>query len=177
MKKFIYTLVISILFFSCQKSTPALTPARQLAGTWTTPNPITFYYSSDGCGSYNRYSSFTMKVNWQITTLGDNSVNITETLVSASTQTSIGSNCGLPAPTLTFPMQFVAVITGSKFALDEQQMQYSSTGAALGLANVRIGIFNYTSNNITGYVNEVDCPAYCSGYSTDSNTFILTKVN
>lgn len=175
MRTCIYAFSISILFFSCQKSSTPLTPARQLAGNWTTPNPVTFYASSDGCGSYSRYSSFTMKVSWQITAIGDSSVNITETLVSSSTQTDIGSNCGLPAPALSFPIQYVGIITGSKFALDEQQMQYSSSGQALGLANVRVGIFNFTTDNITGYLSEEDCPIYCSGYSTDNNTFILTR--
>ena len=168
--------VISILLFSCKKNiNSALTPARQLAGNWTTPNTVQFYYSSDGCGTYSRYSTFGMKVNWQISVISDSAVDITESLISSTAQSSVGSNCGLPAPPLAFPLHFVAVITGSKFALDEQQMLYSNTGAALGLGYVRVGIFNYTSNNITGSVDEKDCPAYCSGYSTDANTFILTK--
>ena len=178
MKQFILYLLISILFFGCAKSSaPALTPARKLAGNWTTPNAVTFYCCSDGCGTYSRYSSFTMKVNWVISELGDSSVNITETMVSSSGQTIIGSNCGLANPPLTFPMQFVGVIGGSKFELDEQQMLYSNSGAALGLGNVRIGIFSFTTDVITGYVIETDCPAYCSGYETDSTTFILTRVN
>lgn len=173
-KIFVCALLTGLLFLGCEKNTP-LTPARQLEGTWTTPNPVTFYFDSDGCGSYGHYSKFTMKVSWQVTARGDSMVDITETLISSTVQTSVGSNCGLPAPALAFPLQFVGVITGSKFALDEQQMLYSSSGAALGLGNVRIGIFNFTSNNITGSVDERDCPAYCSGYSTDANTFILTK--
>ena len=178
MKTFVLCFVIGILFFGCGKSaTTPLTPARKLAGNWTTPNPVTFYYCSDGCGGYSRYSSNAMKVNWQITELGDSSVNITETLVSSSAQTIIGSNCGLPNPPLSFPMQFVGVISGSKFALDESQMLYSSSGAALGMGNVRIGIFSFTTDVITGYIVETDCPAYCSGYETDSTAFILTKLN
>ena len=177
MKNLALAFFVCIFSFGCEKPSAPLTPARKLAGNWSTPNPVTFYYMSDGCGSYVRYSSFTMKVNWQITAIGDSAVSIEETLLSSSGQTIIGSNCGLPAPALAFPLEFTGIITGSKFALDEQQMLYSNTGSALGLGNVRIGIFSFTTDNITGYVNETDCPLYCSGYQTDSNTFILTRLN
>lgn len=177
MKTCIYILLIAGLFLGCKKNPLPLTPARQLAGNWTTPNAVTFYYSSDGCGTYNRYSSFQMKVNWQIAALGDSSVDITWTLVSSGSQTNLGSNCGLPAPPLAFPLHFMGIITGSKFALDEKQMVYSNTGAALGLRYVLTGVFSFTTNNITGTVTEKSCPIYCSGFSTDLNTCILTKVN
>ena len=90
------------LFFGCKKDTPPLTAASQLEGSWTTSNPVKFYYRSDGCGEYTRYSSFSMKVNWQITALVDSAVSITETMVSSGVQTFIGSNCGLPPPPLLF---------------------------------------------------------------------------
>jgi len=167
MKTFIFSFIISVLFLGCDKNNTALTPARQLAGNWTTPNPVTFYYSSEGCGGYARYSSFPMKVNWQITAVGDSSVSITWTLVSSGSQSTIGNNCGLPCPSLAFPLEFVGVISGSKFALDEHQ----------SIGNVLVGIFNFTTDNITGTMTEKDCPVYCSGYSTDANTFILTRVN
>ncbi|MDB5005618.1 MAG: hypothetical protein JWQ84_2732 [Mucilaginibacter sp.] len=165
MKKLVYILLIPVMFCTCKKSgSPVpLTVARQMAGNWTTPNPVTFYYSSDGCGGYSRYSSFKMKVNWQITATGDNSISVTWNLVSYSAQTLIGSNCGLGAPPLTFPQDFVGIVTGSKFSMDQNQTLQ--------------GVFNFTTDNITGTMSEKDCLIYCSGYSTDQNTFILTRVN
>jgi len=166
MRLFISSILICILFYGCAKTTPAvLTPARQLEGTWTTPNPVTFYYSSEGCGSYVRYSSFKMKVSWQITAIGDSAISISWSLISMSGQTTIGSNCGLPCPPIVFPADFVGIVSSSKFSLDEHQ----------SIGNVLVGVFSYTSNIITGTVTEMDCPAYCSGYSTDANTMILTK--
>lgn len=174
MKTYIPLFLLLILFGECKKAGP-LTPARQLSGTWTTPNPVTLYYSSDGCGGYARYAKFTATIKWEITTLGDSSVSITQTLLSYSPATIIGSNCGLPAPTLPGITDYVAILSSSAFALDEQQMLYNNSGGAIGLGNVRIGILNYTTNNITGTVTERDCPAYCSGWSSDANAFILTR--
>jgi hypothetical protein len=167
MKKLVFLLLVPVIFWSCKKSGSSvdtkLTFARQLAGNWTTPNPVTFYYSSDGCGGYSRYSSFKMKVNWQITSTSDNSISVTWSLVSISGQTIVGSNCGLGAPPITFPQDFVGVVTGSKFSMDQNQTLQ--------------GVFNFTTDNITGTMSEKDCLIYCSGYSTDQNTFILTRVN
>ena len=174
MKTFLPILLLVVISAGCKKATP-LTPARQLSGTWTTPNPVTLYYSSDGCGGYSAYAKFTATIQWQISTLGDSSVSITQTLLSYSATSSIGSNCGLPAPTLPGTTDYVGVISSSAFALDEQQMLYNSNGGAIGLGNVRIGILNFTTDNITGTVTEKDCPAYCSGWSSDSNGFILQR--
>jgi len=159
-----FILLVPALLWGCKKtgSTAKLTVARQLEGDWTTPNPVTFYYSSDGCGSYARYSSFKMKMNWHITAIGENAISVSWTFVSSSGQTTIGSNCSLPAPPLTFPQDFVGIVTGSKFSMDQNQMLQ--------------GVFNFTTDNITGTMNEKDCLIYCSGFSTDENTFILTRV-
>jgi len=169
MKKLEYVLLIPVIFWNCKKSGSSssslsqLTPAAQLAGNWTTPNPVTFYYSSDGCGSYTKYSSFQMKMNWQITATGDNSISVTWNLVSMSGQTSIGNDCGLPNPPITFPQDFVGIVTGSKFSMDQNQTLQ--------------GVSNFTTDNIAGTMTEQDCLLYCGGYSTDQNTFILTRVN
>jgi hypothetical protein len=174
--KVVYALLIVLIFFGCNKTSTPLSPARKLSGTWTTPNPITLYYSSEGCGSYARYAKFTATIRWDITVRTDNAVDITQTLLSYSANaTIIGSDCGLPAPTLPGVTTYVGVISSSAFAFDEQQMLYNNNGGAIGLGNVLIGTFNFTTNNITGTVNEKDCPAYCAGWSTDANTFILTK--
>ena len=165
MKKLLLIVLVSVMFWGCKKgsSTANLSVARQMAGKWTTPNPVTFYYSSDGCGGYARYSSFKMKMNWEITAIGDNAINVEWTLVSMSGQTVIGSSCGLPAAPIAFPEEYVGIVTGSKFSMDQNQMLQ--------------GVFNFTTDNITGTMSEKDCQIYCGGYSTDQNTFILTRVN
>lgn len=165
MKKVLFIVLVPIMFWGCKKTSTSanLSVARQMEGKWTTPNPVTFYYSSDGCGGYARYSSFKMKMNWQITAVGDNAINVEWTLVSMSGQTIISSNCGLAAAPIAFPEEYVGIVTGSKFSMDQNQMLQ--------------GVFNFTTDNITGTMSEKDCQLYCGGYSTDQNTFILTRVN
>ncbi|MDB5023264.1 MAG: hypothetical protein JWP78_1019 [Mucilaginibacter sp.] len=165
MKNLLFIILVPVMFWGCKKSssTANLSVARQMAGKWTTPNYVTFYYSSDGCGGYARYSSFKMKMNWQITAIGDNAINVEWTLVSMTGQTITGSNCGLPAAPIAFPEEYVGIVTGSKFSMDQNQMLQ--------------GVFNFTTDNITGTMSEKDCQIYCGGYATDANTFILTRVN
>jgi hypothetical protein len=165
MRKLLLIVLVPVMFWGCKKSssTANLTVARQMEGKWTTPNPVTFYYSSDGCGGYARYSSFQMKMNWQITAVGDNAINVEWTLVSMSGQTVISGNCGLPAAPIAFPEEYVGIVTGSKFSMDQNQMLQ--------------GVFNFTTDIITGTMSEKDCQIYCGGYSTDANTFVLTRVN
>jgi hypothetical protein len=173
MKILIFSFLIAIIFFGCDK--PALTPARKLEGTWTTPFPVNFYLNSDGCGSYSPYAKFTMKLKWTITAISDSFINVRWDLTGSTNPVTIGSNCGQPNPTIVFPLEFVGVISGSRIALSESQMAYSSTGAALGLRNVLVGLFSFTTDNITGTMFEKDCPVYCSGYSTDSMALIVQR--
>lgn len=174
MKLLIASFFIAVLFLGCTKDAP-LTPARGLEGTWTTPFPVTFYLNSDGCGSYAHYAKLTMKLQWTITAISDSFVNVKWDLTGSTSPVTIGSNCGSPNPTIVFPLEFIGVITGSRLALSEQQMKYSNTGAALGLYNVLVGTFDFTTDNITGTMFEKDCPVYCSGYSTDNNTLIVQR--
>jgi hypothetical protein len=168
--------VMAFAFGGCTKSDSdgQLSPARNISGTWTTPSPVTFFMASDGCGAYARYNSTPVKMRWEITEIDDNTVDvwIHDTHIGATTQ--IGSNCGLPA-TLTFPLHFRGTVSSSNLKLEENQMQYSSTGAALGLSYVTVGNFNFTTDNLTGTITEQDCPIYCSGYETNASACIVTR--
>lgn len=156
------------------KDDSTLSPARNISGTWTTPYAVTFYMASDGCGTYARYNSTPVSLRWDITTVDDNTVDVWIYATHIGTTTTLASNCGLPA-TLNFPLNFRGIVSASHLTLQENQMQYSSTGAALGLAYVDVGSFNFTTNNLTGTITEQDCPIYCSGYETDANKCILTR--
>lgn len=163
---------VVILFSNCKKT--ALSPARSLAGTWTSPYAITFYMASEGCGSYVRYNSTPVTITWTITAIDDNDVDVVISSNKIGTTTQLASNCGLPA-TLAFPLEFHGTISSSNLQLTERQMQYSNSGAAIGLASVVVGNFNFTNNNITGTIFEKDCPAYCAGFQTDNNACIVTR--
>lgn len=168
-------LIASASLQSCKKSEPGLlSPARNISGTWTTPLAVTIYMASDGCGTYRRYNSTPVKMIWEITYVDDNKVDIWITSNYIGTTTQLASNCGSPA-SLNFPVSLHGVVSSSNLKLMENQMQYSSSGAALGLALVEVGNFNFTTNNLTGTITEKDCPIYCSGYETDANKCILTK--
>jgi hypothetical protein len=165
MKKMMFILLMPVIFSNCKKSStpPQQTVVQQLVGNWTTPNPVTFYYSSNGCGTFTRYSSFPIKLNWQITANGENWINVTWTLVSGGNQTQIGNDCGWPSPLITLPQYFIGVVTGNDFSMDQNQTLQ--------------GVFHYSNGVITGTMNEKQCQLYCGGYSTDQNAFILTRVN
>jgi hypothetical protein len=113
-------------------------------------------------------------MSWDITEIDDNTVDVWIYATNIGTTTQIGSNCSLPA-TLNFPLHFRGITSSSNLKLRGNQMQYSSSGAALGLAYVNVGDFNFTSSNLTGTITERDCPIYCSGYETDITTCIVTK--
>ena len=166
-----FILLISVSFFGCKKT---LTPARNLEGTWNTPFAVTIYMKSDGCGTFTRYNRTPVKMTWTITYIDDTNVDITIAASYIGTTTQTGSNCGAPA-TLNFPLYLHGRISSSNLKLLESQMQYNNSGGAIGLALVEVGNFNFTTNNITGTINEKDCPIYCAGYDTDANTCILTK--
>lgn len=172
--KYAGVLCLSLLLEGCSKDEATLSAARKLSGTWTTPSAVKFYMTSDGCGSYVRYNSTPITMTWTITTIDDNTVDVTLSANTIGTTTQIGSNCGSPS-VLNFPLYFRGIISSSNLKLLENQMQYSNSGAALGLSYVEVGNFNFTTSNLTGTVDEKDCPIYCMGYQTDANTCILTK--
>jgi hypothetical protein len=172
--KFVVVLCVSIFLQGCSKDEPALSAARNLSGTWTTPSAVTFYMTSDGCGNLARYNSTPVTMTWTITTIDDNTVDVALSANSIGTTTQIGSNCGSPS-VLNFPLYFRGKISSSNLQLLENKMLYSNTGAALGLSYVEVGNFNFTTSNLTGTIDEVDCPIYCMGYQTDANKCILTR--
>ncbi len=160
--------------WGCNKTDTQLSPARSIAGTWTTPSAVIFYMTSDGCGNYVRYNKTPITMTWTITEVDDNHVDVDIAANSIGTTTQIGSNCGLGA-TLNFPLSFHGTISSSYLQLTESIMEYDNQGHALGLVSVPVGNFNFTTSNLTGTITEKDCPIYCSGYETDNLACIVTK--
>ena len=173
------SLLLIFVWFSttssgCKTSNDPLSPARNIAGTWTTPAAVTFYMTSDGCGTYSRYNKTPITLTFTITETDDNHVDVDISANSIGTTTQIGSNCGSPS-TLNFPLYFHGTVSSSNLQLTESIMQYDNQGHALGLQDVVVGSFNITSNNMTGTIVEKDCPIYCMGYETDNQTCIVTR--
>jgi hypothetical protein len=166
--------VIGLFLSGCPEKDEVLSAARSISGTWTTPAAVTFFMTSDGCGNYSRYNSTPITMTWTITTVDDVTVNVLMAANSIGTTSQVGSNCGAPS-ILNFPLEFRGVISSSKLILLENQMQYSNSGAALGLQYVEVGNFNFTTSNLTGTIAEKDCPIYCMGYETDASKCILQR--
>ncbi len=161
--------------FQCSKDKLAgISPARDISGTWTTPAPVTLYMTSEGCGTYKRYNSTPVKMTWEITAVDDNNVDIRITATYIGTTTQLASNCGMPA-LLNFPFSLHGRISSSNLKLLENQMQYNSSGGAIGLKLIEVGNFNLTTNILTGTIYEKNCPILCIGYETDANKCILIK--
>jgi len=167
MRKVVFVLAIIgisvILVVACKKSSSdsTLSPARSLVGTWKTPSPTTFYYSTDFCSTYERVASFSLSSQWVITAGNSDTVNIEWDEISATSPVSIISpSCNYYVPWV-FPTFLVGVVSSSQLTV------YNN--------NVNVGSFSFTTNNITGTYNEDDCDIYCSGINTNSKTFILTN--
>lgn len=178
MRRICYSVFLTMLglsFSQCRLFEEELSPARSLEGTWESKLDVNFYMKSDGCGSFVRYNKTPVSISWEITELSDNEVDIWISSKKIGSTTSIGSNCGLPA-TLIFPLHYTGQISSSNLKLYKSQMQYSSSGAALGLADVLAGEFNFTSDILTGTLFEKSCPIYCEGYDTDSNQCVVIKI-
>lgn len=151
-----------------------LTPATNFVGTWTTPAEVTIFMTSDGCGAYARYNSTPVAMEWVITEIDANHVDVEMYATHIGTTTQIGSHCGSPS-VLHFPLYLHGVVSSSNLRLVESIMAYDDQGRALGLVDVEVGNLNLTGNNMTGTLSEMDCPVYCAGYETDPQTCILTK--
>ncbi len=144
--------------------TEPLSPARSIAGTWTTPFAVPMNYQTDICsGSRQNVYRASWTVTWIITAQSGTSNGVdVEMHFSSSAGIPVSGACAnplwVPEPS---PMFLTGTISSSHLEL------YNANGAAFD--------GNLTTNNITGTFGAWECQIYCSGEQSDALKFILTK--
>jgi len=137
---------------------PPLTTATNIAGTWTTPSPVTLYAATTACGP--QVIEFILKrtATWVIAGTG-NTVSVNETYSDAGS--SVANSCNLAVPQNPSPQQYTGSISGTTLTV---------TGV-----DGQEGVFTITSNNLAGTWNDSSCLIYCQDTYSNSKTYILTK--
>ena len=158
--------VVSLGAGSCDGLTSApLTPARSMAGTWTTPFAVPMNLQTNVCnGTRQNVGKQNWLVTWIITAEDGTSNGIdVEMHIQTGGATNVapcqdGYSLHVPEPS---PMFLHGTISGSTIQL------YNDTGGAFD--------GNLTADNIAGTFGAWDCQIYCSGEQSESMKFILTK--
>ncbi|HEY4217274.1 MAG TPA: hypothetical protein VGM67_09050 [Gemmatimonadaceae bacterium] len=142
-----------------------LTPARSMAGTWTTPVAVPMNLQTDICtGSRQTVGKQTWLVTWIITEQEGTSngvyieMHMQKSAASSVPSCADGLSFYVPEPS---PIFMQGTISGSTLQF------YDETGAAFG--------GSLTTDNIVGTFGAWECQIYCSGEQSESMKFILTK--
>jgi hypothetical protein len=150
-------------------STPpaVLTPARNLAGTWKTSIATPINFSTDSCG--NAPSTMTLAgtepwmVTWIITPgVDDNHVNIQMTFTKGVFTHVTATACSSP---ILVPEVSPMYLTGA----------ISSTRMNLYYGTVPAGVFNFTTDILTGTFDYTYTGLYSQREYSDPNTMILLR--
>lgn len=141
-----------------------LSPARQLAGVWQTPNSVQFTYQSDFCGSREDVARARWNVTWNIRAV-DGYTNLVEIemRISAGTPALIG-RCRTGWILPVSPTFIQAVVSSSR-------LTRSSTDTTPGLSLTG----SLTTDNLAMNWRRWQCIIYCFGEYTAGETLILTK--
>jgi len=146
--------------------TEPLTPARSIAGTWTTSFAVPMNYQTDICtGSRQTVMKATWTVTWIITAEEGTSNGVdVEMHMSQSAGVPVSGVCSdgvylyVPEPS---PIFLQGTISSSHLQL------YNENGAAFD--------GNLITDNIAGTFGAWECQIYCSGEQSDAQKFVLTK--
>lgn len=158
---------LTLVSGSCSAITGELTPARSIAGTWTTPFAVPIKLQSNFCNAGRQtVATQTWLVTWIITEQAGTSngvdieMRITQrSAVAPTTSCSGGFNSYVPEPS---PLFMEGTISGSRL-----QFYNLITNAAFD--------GNLTTDNIAGTFGLWDCQIYCAGEQSEPQKFILTK--
>lgn len=143
-----------------------LTPARQLAGTWSTAIAVPMNYHTDFCGPDQVVATSKWNVTWILTAVeGFTNVLDVEMHYTTSSTTRVPSNCGngsngyvpLPAPIF---------------------LRMTVSSSAFTAKDTNNGIFvsgSYTTNLMNGTWTHNDCLIYCFGENSPTGEFKMVK--
>jgi len=152
---------------SAPAETPSipLTPARNIAGTWTTDSAVTFIYQTDFCGARADVGRALWNVTWIITPVtGFTNVVDVEMRFTRGSATPVGScqpNGWVPLVSPTF---FRLCVSSSSITRCNDQTYPNGYG---------FGAFTTDLMELTW--THWDCLIYCSGEVTETNQLKLRK--
>lgn len=139
----------------------ALTSARNLEGTWKTAFPVTFYIKTDfeTFGTLQDVGSENRTMTWTITTASDENVVNVEVQFTVSNRQLIADSGYTPDVS---PIFLKGLISGTRLTLETSD-------------NSTIGVFNFTTDIITGTWDDHWSMVYEQEVYTATNTLILTR--
>lgn len=154
---------------SCDALAPknALTPARELEGTWTTALPVTFSYQTDFCaGGKQTVAQALWNVTWEVTAVeGFENVLDIEMRFSRGSSTPVSSGCGNSANgwvPLVSPTFLEATVSSSAITAYDQGSGISAAGS-------------YTTDLMSVTWIHYECLIYCFGEYTASQALKLVR--
>lgn len=146
-----------------------LTPARNLAGTWKTFAPVTFYYTSDFCSvnwTKETVAAADWTVTWIITTVpgNENKVNI-QMNYARSDERRLTSSCGNRStgwiPWVS-PQFLTGTVSSSALTIHDTLNDMDYSGA-------------FTPVSLDGTWVHWECIIYCTGEFTLTNQLKMIK--
>ncbi len=146
---------------------PALSPARQLEGTWKTAIPVTFYYQTDFCsGRKETVAQSRWDVTWTVTAVpGYENVLDVEMRFTRTSSTAIASSCGNSGNgwvPLVSPTFLKATLSSSAITAYDTRSGISGPGS-------------FTTDLMMLTWNHYECLIYCSGEFTLANELKLVR--
>lgn len=146
---------------------PTLTPARQLAGTWSTAIPVTFFYQTDFCSNRKEtVAQARWNVTWTLTAVaGFENVLDVEMRFTRTSSTAVASSCGSGGNgwvPLVSPTFFRATVSSSAITASDTRTGLSAPGS-------------YTTDLMMLTWNHYECLIYCSGEFTMPNELKLVR--
>jgi hypothetical protein len=167
-------LVISVVMIAgCQK--PVETPAKTLEGSYSSASHSPVYFSdlSDSCTRvYSVYDSTGIVMNWKITYLEQNLVEILATALSTDTTVhlKLDTVCQL-GHQYSFPDTLRGIVGGTapSIIIVERSYIFYDTLKKPHTAYSQLGSFAISTGSMTGTLADIRCdtlPAHCYGYKT-----------
>lgn len=144
----------------------ALTPARNLKGTWKTTIPVTFNYQTDFCAGKETVAAADWTVIWVITPVSgnENEVDIQMTYSTANYR-RVPSSCG------NFSTGYVPLVS-------PQFMRATVSSTSLTINKPSDGLTyngSFTTDLMEGTWVHWECIVYCTGEFTGTNQLKMMR--
>lgn len=144
----------------------ALTPARNLKGTWKTTIPVTFNYQTDFCAGKETVAAADWTVTWVITPVSgnENEVDIQMTYSTANYR-RVPSSCG------NFSTGYVPLVS-------PQFMRATVSSTSLTINKPSDGLTyngSFTTDLMEGTWVHWECIVYCTGEFTGTNQLKMMR--
>jgi len=144
----------------------ALTPARNLTGTWKTTFPVTFNYQTDFCAGKETVAAADWTVTWVITPVSgsENQVDIQMTY-SPTNYRRVTSSCGNSSTgyvPLVSPQFLRATLSSTSISINKPSDGLTYSGS-------------FTTDLMEGTWVHWECIVYCTGEFTGTNQLKMIR--